>query len=100
MPELAASRIHGKLIGMSLPSPPVAAAQISSAELRRLLHADVDRLHDADLAAAHQAALDLIMQRALRAASDAMDEAWESGAISDERIEAAKLEHRCRHPYR
>ena len=69
-------------------------------KLRPLLHAEIDKLADEDLAAAHRALLEIEMQRLLNEMDDATDRAWESGAITKEKIAEAILEHRRKHPYR
>lgn len=80
---------------MSLPPPPAAPQ-----ELRPLLHDKVDRLHDADLAAAHELLQKLELQRLVDELGEDLAEGWASGRITEESIEAAKLEHRRKHPYR
>jgi hypothetical protein len=72
---------------------------IDPKELRPLLHAEIDRLKDEDLAAAHRALLEIEMQRLLGEMDDATDRAWESGQITEEKIEEAILEHRRKNPY-
>jgi hypothetical protein len=84
----------GNLPGMSTPT------DIDPKELRPLLHAEIDKLKDQDLAAAHRALLEIEMQRLLSEMDEATDRAWESGAITKEKIAEAILEHRRKHPYR
>jgi hypothetical protein len=95
MLELAAPAIHGTLQGMSLPPPPVAPEK-----LRPLLHEKVDQLHEDDLAAAHETLRQLELKRLVGELGSDLAEARASGRMTEESIEAARLEHRRKHPYR
>lgn len=69
-------------------------------ELRPLLHSEVDRLSDADLAAAHRALLEIELRRLVDELGSEMDEAWASGQITQEAVDAAIKEYRLEHPHR
>jgi hypothetical protein len=68
--------------------------------LRPLLHRDIDRLSDADLQDAHKALLELEIKRTADELGLEMDEAWASGHLSKESIDAAVKEYRRTQPYR
>jgi hypothetical protein len=72
---------------------------IDQKELRPLLHAEIDRLKDEDFAAAHRVLLEIEMQRLLGEMDDATDRAWESGQITEKKVEEAIREHRRKDPY-
>jgi hypothetical protein len=74
--------------------------EIDPKDLRPLLHAEIDKRKDEDLAAVHGALREIEMQRILHKMDEATDRAWESGAITKEKIAEAILEHRRTHPYR
>jgi hypothetical protein len=70
------------------------------AELRPLLHAEIDRLPDDALAAAHKALLQIETRQLADELGKELDEEWASGRITKEGIAESILEHRRKHPYR
>ena len=70
-----------------------------AAQLRPLLHQEIDRLRDEDLAAARRVLLELEATLLARELGGDLAKDWASGTLTDEGINAAIHEHRQRHPY-
>lgn len=68
--------------------------------LRPKMHESIDRLRDEDLEPLHQ----LLVEIESRALFDQMREEaredWEAGRLLADKVRAAILEHRRKHPYR
>lgn len=78
---------------------PSTAQTISPAELRPLVHAELDKLPDHCLEAARKLLMELQLRELADELGSEMDEAWKSGRITQESIAAAIQEHRQKHPY-
>jgi molecular chaperone DnaK (HSP70) len=76
------------------PAPPT-----DPKELRPLVHADIDRIPDEHLAAVHRLLLESEIQRLVDELGQETEQAWRRGDVTEEKIAAAILEHRQKHPY-
>lgn len=69
------------------------------AQLRPLLHAEVDRLSDEHLSLAHRALLEIELHQLAGELDDTADAAASSSKLTLESIAAAVAQHRALHPY-
>jgi len=78
-----------------------AATQVpDAAELRPMLHAEVDRLRDEHLGLAHRALLEIELHQLAGELDDSVDAAISASRLNLESIAAAVAAHRAEHPYK
>jgi len=70
------------------------------AELRPLLHANIDRLPDEQLELAHRVLLEIELEQLTADLDDAADGSRAAGLLTPESIAAAVAAHRAAKPYR
>jgi len=75
-------------------------ADIAPADLRPLLHAEIDRLPEESLSVLHRLLLEMEARRLADELDEAFDQARKEGRLTHESIDVAIAEHRARHPYR
>lgn len=71
-----------------------------AAELRPMLHAEVDRLRDEHLGLAHRALLEIELHQLAGELDDSADAAISASRLNLESIAAAVAAHRAEHPYK
>jgi hypothetical protein len=71
-----------------------------AAELRPMLHAEVDRLRDEHLGLAHRALLEIELHQLAGELDDSVDAAISASRLNLESIAAAVAAHRAEHPYK
>ena len=75
-------------------------ADVDPKDLRPLLHEQIDRLTEEEMDAVRRALLKLEAKRRLDALRTEVEEDWQSGRITEAKIEQAIGDHRAQHPYR
>lgn len=75
-------------------------ADVDPKDLRPLLHEQIDRLTEEEMDAVRRALLKLEAKRRLDALRAEVEEDWQSGRITEAKIEQAIGDHRAQHPYR
>lgn len=73
---------------------------IDAAVLRPKIVARIERLPAGDLPAVERALAEIEARRLSEELGAELAEDWKSGALSEESIKEAVLEHRRKHPYR
>ena len=75
-------------------------ADVDPKDLRPLLHEQIDRLTEEEMDAVRRALLKLEAKRRLDGLRAEIEEDWESGRITEAKIDQAIRHHRAQHPYR